>query len=259
MRVVPVKVQANSKEIQTWALLEEGSDVTLCDRKLVEVLDVQGISKKYHLTTINEESSEKFGLEVDLTVSDMKGNESVYLSKVSTVDKLPISEGNIPNDRDISKWSHLQGINFPMIEGKQIMLLIGVDVPEVFWVLQERRGRRKEPYAIRSILGWTLIGPMKASEGQSSFHTHYVKHEDTLLERQVERFGENDMGDLMIDIQEGESIEDRRAKSIMEKSLVKVDGHYQIGLPSWRHGERVFPNNRPYVEARLRLLKKKTI
>ncbi|KAJ8032088.1 hypothetical protein HOLleu_25507 [Holothuria leucospilota] len=172
------------------------------------MLGVQGISKKYHLTTINKESSEKFGLEVNLTVSDIKGNESVYLPKVWTVDKLPISEGNIPNDRDISKWSHLQGINFPMIEGKQIMLLIGVDVPEVFWVLEERRGRRKEPYAIRSILGWTLIGPMKANEGQSSFHTHYVKYEDTLLERQVERFWENDMGDLMIDIQERESIED---------------------------------------------------
>ncbi|KAJ8035403.1 hypothetical protein HOLleu_22626 [Holothuria leucospilota] len=143
-----------------------------------------------------------------------------------------------------------------MIEGKQIILLIGVDVPEVFWVLEERRGRRKEPYAIRSILGWTLIGPIKVNEGQSSFHTHYVKHEDTLLERQVKRFWENDMGDLMIDIQERESIEDRRAKSIMEKSFVKVDGHYQMGLP-WHHGEPVFPINSPYVEARLRLLKKR--
>ena len=40
------------------------------------------------------------------------------------------------------------------------MLLIGGDCPDAFWVLDERRGTRDEPYAVMFPLGWILLGPM---------------------------------------------------------------------------------------------------
>ena len=39
------------------------------------------------------------------------------------------------------------------------MLLIGVNAPEVFWVQDERRGKIGEPYAVKTILGLSLLGP----------------------------------------------------------------------------------------------------
>ena len=48
----------------------------------------------------------------------------------------------------------------PSISEKEVRLIVGTNAPEAFWVLEERRGNRGEPYAIRTPLGWTLMGPV---------------------------------------------------------------------------------------------------
>ena len=55
-------------------------------------------------------------------------------------------------------------IEFPKLDGKAVEILIGNDVPETHWVFEQRCGRRKQPYAVRTPLGCTLIGPL----GQTS-------------------------------------------------------------------------------------------
>ena len=52
------------------------------------------------------------------------------------------------------------------------------------------------------------------------------------------------------------SVEDERALAIMEDSVKKVSGHYQVALP-WRQQPPYLPNNRGAVEQRLYLLKKR--
>ncbi|XP_038061120.1 uncharacterized protein LOC119731907 [Patiria miniata] len=111
------------------------------------------------------------------------------------------------------------------------MLLIGGDTPEVFWVLEERRGRRKEPYAVRSLLGWTLLGPTATTEKQFSFKVNHVLLEDDLLLRTVEKFWEMDFGGKMADGEVADSVEDKRARTIMTETVTKVDGHYQVKVP----------------------------
>ena len=70
---------------------------------------------------------------------------------------------------------------------------MGCNVPEAFRVLEERRGNKGDPYAIRSPLGWTLISPMDRMEGDNSHHcvnfTRIVNGEkDDVLMQQLERF-----------------------------------------------------------------------
>lgn len=256
LRVVPVRVQGKDKEIHTWALLDDGSDTSLCDIRLMDQLNLQGIERKFSLTTINEKHSEKTGLEISLTVKDLEGRESIDIPKVWTVDKLPISDNSFPREEAITQWSHLDGINFPTISERQVMLLIGGDVPEAFWVLEERRGKKKEPYAIRSLLGWTLLGPMTSTEKRSNSSVNHILHEDNLLQRTVEKLWETDFGGQMVDGEVADSVEDKRAKTIMEETVTKVDGHYQVGLP-WRHPCPCLPDNRPLAESRLQSLKKR--
>lgn len=75
------------------------------------------------------------------------------------MNRLNISHKIIATPDDIEKWPHLNGVELPSIDKKEARLLIGTDVPEMFWVLEERRGNKGEPCAIRSPLGWTLMGP----------------------------------------------------------------------------------------------------
>ena len=110
--------------------------------------------------------------EVGLDGMPLNADDSVRLDNVWTVDHLPVLNINIPCEEDVKRWPHLRGIEFPKLDGKTIEFLIGNDVPEAHWVFEQRRGRRKQPYAvIRTPLGWTVIGPL----GQTSSSVAQVK------------------------------------------------------------------------------------
>ena len=77
-----------------------------------------------------------------------------------TVDRLKASSRSIPSEQDARQWTHLEDIKLPSISEKEVRLIVGTNAPEAFWVLEERRGNRGEPRAIRRPLGWTLMGPV---------------------------------------------------------------------------------------------------
>ena len=66
--VIPVLVQGSSsaRETQTYALLDNGSEVTLCHEQLMEELEINGDKLKFTLTGING-STEVESDEVDST------------------------------------------------------------------------------------------------------------------------------------------------------------------------------------------------
>ncbi|XP_028404802.1 uncharacterized protein LOC114527367 [Dendronephthya gigantea] len=131
-------------------------------------------------------------------------------------------------------------------------MIIGCDVPEAHWVLDQRRGRRKEPYAVKTLLGWTLMGPARTEEPEK-FHVHFINREDNNLQDQLERMFQMEFSETDAISTTEMSMEDRKALSIMESSAKLVNGHYQIALP-WRYGIPNLPNNRSMAEQRMKSL-----
>jgi hypothetical protein len=152
-------VGPDGRTIETYALLDSGSEVSLCARRLINKLNLAGVEKRFSLTTLNEVKRYRSGLEVDLQVSSLDSGHSVTLEGVRSVDSLPVPSKALPVEDDMKKWPHLSDLRFSRIETKDVMLLIAADVPEAFWVLEERRGGRNEPCAVKSVFGWTLFGP----------------------------------------------------------------------------------------------------
>ena len=265
LRVVPVKVRSrdSDKTVVTYALLDNGSDVSLCDNDLAVKLGVQGKLKTFYLTTQEKEDSPKVGREISLTIEALDGVEKITVPRLWTVDKLNASKRSIPSQEDVKQWPHLQDIVLPSIDESEIKLIIGSNVPDAFWVLDERRGERGEPYAIRSPLGWTLIGPTDRAENKS-FHVNFVRltevteKDDDRLMHQLEQFWKIENYGLSPNSKESMSLEDKRALAVMENSATMVDGHYQVALP-WREPNPYLPNNRSMAERRLFLLKKRLL
>ncbi|XP_041458410.1 uncharacterized protein LOC121410406 isoform X2 [Lytechinus variegatus] len=231
LRVVPVRVVNGDKDVTTWALLDNGSDVSLCEHGLIHELGVVGRNTSFKLTTVNTASSQK-GMEVSLSIQSLNGDVELEIPSLWTIDRLPTSRQSIPVQEDVDKWPHLRGIELPNVAESDIRLLIGSDVPEAFWVEEERRGRRKEPYAIRSPLGWTVMGPTSSRFTSRKGSVNNVTI-DSHLQFQLERFWQMDKMPGDEADQPAESTEDRRAKQMMEDSVTLTDGHYQLGLP-WR-------------------------
>ena len=181
LRILPFRITNNDDtcQVDTYAFIDNGSDTTLCTNSLVEKLHLKHKPTEFSLTTVNAQDKKRCGLEVELKVQALKGEGELQLDRVWSVDHLPISERSIPEVDDIGHWSHLNGIDFPELDDKEVSILIGSDVPE-----------------------------------------------------------------------------DRRALTIMEKSVRQVDGHYQISLP-WRYSPPCLPDNKLLAEKRLQQLQRR--
>ena len=78
-KIVPVRVKGPKREIETYAFLDSGSDVTLCLESLVDQLDLPYISTDYKIHTISGEK-QVLGKSVSLTV-DSLDEKIVFHSK----------------------------------------------------------------------------------------------------------------------------------------------------------------------------------
>ena len=125
-----------------YAVLDSGSDISLCDKSLAVELGVQGRQKTFYLTTQEREDSPRVGYEFSPTVEPLDGSDKVDIASLWTVDKLNASNCSIPSEQDARQWPHLQDIKLPSISEKEVRLIIGTNVPDAFWVLEERHRNR---------------------------------------------------------------------------------------------------------------------
>ena len=130
LRVVPVTVRGNGRQTTTWALLDEGSDVSLCTKGIVDKLGLTGKERCFKLSTVDQEVANKRGLEVSMSVQGVMDQEVLTLTNVWTVDSLPISSECFPSSVNVKEWPHLGDITLPHIEQWQVELLVGADTPE---------------------------------------------------------------------------------------------------------------------------------
>ena len=160
--------------------MDNGSDTTLCLGSVAESLGVSGKPVHFLLSLINAENIPKSGYEVSLNVLALDGDDPILLEKVWTVDCLPISKRSVPSDEDVSQWPHLKGVKFPRLDGeeKTVSILIGNT---------ERRGRRKQPYTVRTPLGWTPIGRLNSSSAAKEAKVNFIRGTQEMLSNQLKR------------------------------------------------------------------------
>ena len=92
LSVVPVKVlfkDSSLMPVQTYALLDSGSEVTLCHEKLRERLSASGTKLQFTLSGMTG-SSRVDSQQIDLVVMPVDESVSVELSNVRTVKNMPI-------------------------------------------------------------------------------------------------------------------------------------------------------------------------
>ena len=256
LRIVPVRVSGkNGRELETYAFLDNGSDATLCLKSLADELELTGPTTEFSLTTLNAERKIESGIEVQMKVKALKSNGEVSLDRVWTVDHLPVP-AIIPSSEELQNLPYLQGIEFPKLDNGKVTILIGNDAPDAHWIFEQRRGKGKQPYAVRTSLGWTLIGPMGGKTNQAN--VNFINEDQESISQQLERMYNNEFTDTSTDASRSMSIENTRALTIMQSTICLVDGHYQLSLP-WRHKTPCLPNNRPVAEKRLRLLKRRLL
>ena len=99
------------------------------------------------------------------------------MSNGYTVDSIPVSNScmNFPH-------THSSDIPVPDYSNIQVDLLIGQDRSDALIPMEVKRGAEGEPYAVCTVLGWSISGPVDYDKGKQPVISHFIK-----LDKQVEK------------------------------------------------------------------------
>ena len=245
MPVVPVTVNGHTK---VFCLLDGGSSNSFCTRDLAKSLGIRGEPREINLNTVDNSVSVQTEM-VNLNIAAENG-ETLNMPGTFIIDNIPSACAQV----DKSAYAHLRELDdLPAYQGHvKIDLLIGQDNAEALIPLDVRKGKPGDPFAVRTVLGWTLNGKLRDSKVNKSVISNYVTLSG--VEEDVSKLWEIETEGLVKE--NAWSQDDKLVIDMWDREHVKVDGHYELGIP-WENIDEPVPNNFHIAKARLDWLFKK--
>ena len=159
-------VQVKVSDAHFIAILDTASDATFCSKRLAKSLLLKGESTALSLKTLNGRHDSNATV-VNLTAHSVNHSESLILTNVIVIDEVPLNNASPRVD-----FPHLRDLVFPNAQGAD--LLIGQDNADALVPLEVRKGKKGQPFAVRTLFGWSLHGP--AHSISSSPITDRISH-----------------------------------------------------------------------------------
>ena len=269
-------------KVNVYALLDDGSNTTFVTSSILKQLGVQGPRMSLTLNTMHGRTGSPVQKIEGLVAQSLDEAVSVDLPKAYSRESIPSRRNQIPSPEIAGKWPHLQGIKCkipPIKTDVEVGVLIGCNCPKALKPREVVLGKEEDPYAIRTLLGWGIIGPTNAANhssvgrddvftchrivtceiGNTRLDNRFVVNAQTkevinpfAVRKMFELdFSERDQG------HQAYSQEDRKFLDIATNRIrLRSDGHYEMPLPA-KDANLVLPNNRAMAWNRLRPLKKK--
>ena len=171
MGIVPIWLYHKSepeKRIKVYALLDNGSGGTFIKTETMKRLGIDGEDTTLVLTTMHgtQEIETKVvnGL---VAVNCQREDVHLDLPRSYAREQIPIDREEIPRPEVAERYHHLRKISeqlTPYMEDIEVGLLIGLNCPKALRPREVIHGQDTEPYAVRSILGWYINGPVSRDD-----------------------------------------------------------------------------------------------
>ncbi|XP_057186686.1 uncharacterized protein LOC130552431 [Triplophysa rosa] len=161
LKVVRVLLRNRDKTLETYAVLDDGSERTML---LAEAADQLGLPKKPEdlaLRTIRQEVQTLKGSSVSFSISSPSRPKRTFrITEAFTSRYLALADYTYPIVCLKKKYRHLADIPLEPFEHVKPLLLIGADYPHLLTPIEPvRLGPPGGPAAVCTRLGWALQGP----------------------------------------------------------------------------------------------------
>ncbi|XP_037024126.1 uncharacterized protein LOC119066014 [Bradysia coprophila] len=257
LRILPVIVCFNGREVKTYALLDNGSQSTLITSSLVDRLGVTGISSPIILQWPNGEfSTENDSQIVNLSIRGIFNGAKTYsLIGAQTAKKLCLVQQTINREKLIAQWPYLRDVEFESFTDVRPEILIGENNCLLTVTRQLLHDTQNTPIASKTWLGWTISGNDGRKVPEMSVKMINV---NTITDEDLHALVKSSMiiNDCGINDQSTRSKEDERAQKILETTTHNIGGRWETGL-LWRNPDVVLPESRMNAYHRLLNLEKK--
>jgi hypothetical protein len=231
------------------------------------------------------------GVDVQLKLTTMLDEEIIWTRKVNGLrihmdqnldvampaayeqNVIPANPSQVPRPETVRGIPHLKEVAdklYPYREDMEIGLLIGLNFPRLLKPRDVVAGQDDDPYAVRTDLGWGVIGCLtvmkdrendrdnseKEPQGRAC-HFAYRTTTKEITPAEINRLFEGEFSDQKI---AGEmTIQDQRFLSIVKEGIQqRTDGHFEIPLP-FKEENITLPNNLQLAKKRLNHLRHKMV
>ncbi|XP_055923707.1 uncharacterized protein LOC129954075 [Eupeodes corollae] len=230
-KILPITVYGKNKTINTFAFIDEGSSVSLCEEDLAIELELEGTLHPLCLKwTGHVQRTENTSKRIAVTISGIKGRPSVL--EVHTVRKLSLPTQTLNYEELSAGFQHLQNLPISSFKNATPQLLIGANHWSLGIPKEIRENKSSEPVAVRTELGWLIYGGGKDFKDSFNLHICVVVSKKVTLE------------------------EDRGITLLKKHTKRRIDNHFETGL-LWRFDEFSLPESITMAKNRLQCLERK--
>ncbi|XP_055632531.1 uncharacterized protein LOC129773008 [Toxorhynchites rutilus septentrionalis] len=255
-RIIPVTLQGKNGCVNTYAFLDDGSSLTLVEKSIAEQLGESGPSGALYLNwTSNVTRCEADSQEITFKISGAAGGKFFRVQSARTVSELKLPVQSLKPQQLSLQYPHLIGLPIAGYDDAIPRVLIGLDQLNLSMPLKCREGRKGEPIATKTRLGWCIYGGSgEAKSVGVSCHIVQVSPEK-LLQEMVKRYFEQEDAGIKSVINLA-SAEDTRAKKILADTTVRLGDKFETGL-LWRYDQFEFPESYHMALRRLECLERR--
>ena len=260
LQIVPVTItnKEGNHPIKTYALLDTGSQVTLIRDDIANATGLNGEPQKVKMGTIKDKEEFMTLAKVSFIVTAPEECHDIEVQSAYAVpkDRFNLPAQKLPKDFLTNpKYQHLQNIGIKNIKESEVTVLLGADVPDVMAPLEIRKGDKDSPVAVKTSLGWTLMGVLRDVSSSKSFHSLHTSFE-TIADSYMEQFWTTE-GFGTYKSSSCHSVEDMQALNKLQDETKLVNGKYQVPMLWKKNDEPELHNNYSLARKRFEYLQSK--
>ncbi|XP_052405908.1 uncharacterized protein LOC127951863 [Carassius gibelio] len=227
LKVVRVLLRNGGRTLDTYAILDDGSERTMLLPEAVDILNLQKKPEELALRTIRQEVQTLRGSAVSFTISPLANPKRNFrIREAFTSQRLGLADHSYPVASLKRRYKHLADLPLESFERVKPLILIGADYPNLLTPVEPvRLGPPGGPVAIRTRLGWTLQGPAHFTQWMSPTQQCLltgVSGQTAELLQDVERLWQMDILPYQSSRLAMRSKQDREAVELLEAKTQRV-------------------------------------
>ena len=176
--VVQVKLRNlnPNNEVYTYAMLDNCSQGTFITEGLLTNLKAGGNKTSITIKTLSGEKEVISKAITGLEVSEINSDEWIQLPKCFSQNELPVASEEIATPERVAKWKYLNRIKDELCTSDEIEvgILIGANCPKALEPIKVISSQDNGPYAVKSRLGWCIVGPLQNSSHQATHNCNKI-------------------------------------------------------------------------------------
>ncbi|XP_062704081.1 uncharacterized protein LOC134286482 [Aedes albopictus] len=262
-RYLPVVLHGKHRSIETFAFLDDGSELTLVDEELADELQLEGEEMPLCLlwtggTKRREDGSKSVQLDI---AAKHNGSNKYTMHGVRTVAELLLPSQTLNFEELSGMYPHLKGLPITSYQDVRPRILIGMKDQYLSLVQKSREGMIHQPIAVKTRLGWTICGGANCENPASLVHSVFhvctcTSPSDQDLHKMMKDYFAVDSLGVAQSKTRLLSTEEERAQSLLETRTVLKENRYETGL-LWRDDNIRLPDSFSMAFRRLQCLRKR--